>query len=315
MTESQIASTVLMVRPAAFCANQQTASSNHFQTDSYPNGSLIQQAQCEFDKTVIALQKARVEVLVLQDTEEPAKPDAIFPNNWLSTHADGTAVLYPMLAPNRRAERRLDVFGQLRGAGFRVDSMLDLTSSEATGNYLEGTGSLVLDRVNRIAYACRSPRTSESVLEEFATRMNYRVFLFDAVDKSGRAIYHTNVILAVGRRFAGACFDCLNVSDAERLRKLFNSTGHLIIELSFPQITAFAGNMLELATATGNCVAMSEQARRALTPGQATLLEQLGGPLVTADISTIEHYGGGSMRCLLAEIHLPRRVDPTPSSG
>lgn len=308
MTESQTASTVLMVRPAAFCVNQQTVSSNHFQTDSHPSDSLIQQAQCEFDKTVVALQKARVEVLVLQDTAEPVKPDAIFPNNWLSTHADGTAVLYPMLAPNRRTERRMDAFEYLRGAGFRVDSILDLSSSETAGNYLEGTGSLVLDRVNRIAYACRSPRTSECVLQEFASRMDYRVILFEASDESGRAIYHTNVILTVGRRFAAACFDCLNASDGERLRRHFNSTGHSIIELSFPQITAFAGNMLELATATGHCIAISERARRALTPRQTTMLEQFGGPLVSADISTIERYGGGSMRCMLAEIHLPRRV-------
>ncbi|MET0657147.1 MAG: citrulline utilization hydrolase CtlX [Steroidobacteraceae bacterium] len=309
MMERQTASTVLMVRPAAFCTNEQTASSNHFQSNSHPNGSLIRQAQYEFDKAVLALQQARVEVLVLQDTAEPQKPDAIFPNNWLSTHADGTAVLYPMLAPNRRMERRLDAFAYLRAAGFRVDDIVDLTGNEAHGNYLEGTGSLVLDRVSRTAYACRSPRTSESVLREFASRMNYRVVLFDALDQARRPIYHTNVILAVGRRFAAGCFDCLSAPDAARLKQDLSSTGHSIIELSFSQITAFAGNMLELATATGHCIAMSEQARRALNPEQTSLLEQLGGPLVAADISSIEHCGGGSMRCMLAEIHLPRRVD------
>lgn len=310
MREQQTACTVLMVRPAAFVANDQTASSNHFQTNSAPTADLNRRARTEFDGASAALRDAGVDVVVLHDTPEPAKPDAVFPNNWLSTHADGTVVLYPMLAPNRRPERRHDALEHLRSSGFCIRDVVDLSRFELTGDYLEGTGSLVLDRVNRIAYACRSPRTTEAVLEEFASRMNYRTVLFDATDERGRRIYHTNVLLSVGRQFAAVCFECMSAADAERVQHQLRATKHTIIALTLAQLAAFAGNILELATSAGFCVAMSSTAKRALTAGQRSLLEELSGPIVAADIPTIERHGGGSMRCMLAEIHLPRKTDP-----
>ena len=305
-TDQQVAQTVLMVRPAAFDSNPQTAFSNYFQISSEAAGHLHEAAQREFDSAVQVLRRGGVNVVQLQDAGPPHKPDALFPNNWLTTHADGTVVLYPMLAPNRRAERRPDLLELLRVSGFSVSRIEDLTHWEASDAFLEGTGSLVLDRVHRLAYACRSPRTSIEVLESFAVRLKYRCIAFDAVDQCDRPIYHTNVMLSVGCRFAAVCLECIASSQVDAVRNQLLSTGHEIIELSLDQVRAFAGNMLELATTRDNCVALSDSAANSLTSRQRGRLGRLAGRLLTADLRTIERYGGGSFRCMLAEIHLPR---------
>jgi hypothetical protein len=310
MIEQQCAADVLMIRPATFCANLQTAESNRFQNISAQYSSAQAAAVAEFELLADALRSAGVRVHVFDDTFEPVTPDALFPNNWVSFHADGSVVLYPMLAPNRRLERRLDILESLsRECHFHTRSVIDLTHREAEAEYLEGTGSMVLDRVNRIAYACLSPRTHLDALAEFAQLLNYRVVAFDAVDRNGVPIYHTNVLMSVGSSFAVVCTDAIRVDQRGAVIESLVATGHKLIDLSFDQMNQFAGNILELSTADGrHLVALSQRAAIALLPEQRAQLETLSGPLLTASIPTIETLGGGSVRCMLAEIHLPRAV-------
>lgn len=308
MRESQTTADVLMIRPASFCANAQTAESNRFQymdgQPRDPQGAALR----EFDALTSVLRRAGVRVHVFDDTPEPQKPDALFPNNWVSFHADGTVVLYPMLAQNRRWERRLELLESLsKHHGFHVQRIVDLAQHENEGLFLEGTGSLVLDRVHHIAYACLSPRTHPQLLGEFAQRLDYEVVAFEAVDTAGVAIYHTNVVMSIGRRFAVVCTAAIR--DHQRLGVLsaLRGSGHEVIELTHEQMNHFAGNVLELTTAVGeHVIALSERAFKVLSAEQRARLEALGGRLVTAAIPTIETLGGGSVRCLLAEIHLPR---------
>jgi hypothetical protein len=241
------------------------------------------------------------------DTEEPHTPDAIFPNNWVSFHADGTVVLYPMEAENRRTERRPDIIDSLANEyGFQVREIVDFTHHEQNGHFLEGTGSLVLDRVNRIAYACLSSRTHLDALGEFAQRMDYEVVAFEAVDKTGAPIYHTNVLMNVGEELAVICAEAIPREDQrEAVIQSLEGTGHEVIRLSFDQMHAFAGNMLELRSSSGQrVIAMSEQARDSLTESQ---LEKISAyaQVISAPIESIESSAGGSVRCMLAEIHLP----------
>jgi hypothetical protein len=308
-TESQLASSVLMIRPARFQSNPQTAESNAFQTE--PDASPAEQqrsALTEFEGLVSALRGAGIDVFVFDDTVEPHTPDSVFPNNWVSFHADGTVVLYPMEAENRRSERRLDVIERLEAElGFQVREVVDLSHHEAEGRFLEGTGSMVLDRVNRVAYACLSSRTHLDVLGDFAQRMDYDVVAFEAVDRDGIPIYHTNVLMAVGEKLAVICEAAIARDDqraavVERLE----STGHEIVSLDFDQLESFAGNMLELRAADGTPVmAMSQRAWDSLRAEQKSRIEA-NGRVVTAAIDDIEDSAGGSVRCMLAEIHLPR---------
>jgi hypothetical protein len=232
----------------------------------------------------------------------------VFPNNWVSFHADGTVVLYPMEAENRRGERRLDIIDRFAAEmGFQVRNVVDLSHHEADGHYLEGTGSMVLDRVNRIAYACLSSRTHLDVLGDFAQRMDYDVVAFEAVDRGGVPIYHTNVLMNVGEEIAVIC-DAAITRDDQRAAVLerLASTGHQVIRLDFDQLEAFAGNMLELRAADGMpVVAMSQRAWNSLSNEQRERFEA-NGRVVTAPIDDIEDSAGGSVRCMLAEIHLPR---------
>ncbi|MBT6211344.1 MAG: amidinotransferase, partial [Woeseia sp.] len=251
-----------------------------------------------------------VRVIQIADTKEPHTPDAIFPNNWLSFHADGTVVLYPMEAPNRRTERRQDITDSLvTEYGYQVSNIVDLSPHEAQGQYLEGTGSLVLDRANRIAYACMSSRTHLDALGDFAQRMDYEVLAFDAVDSKGAAIYHTNVLMNVGEQLAVICAAAIvRPEQREAVLRSLRDSGHDVVMLTFAQMDAFAGNMLELRSASGErVVAMSEQARCALDGAQ---LEKISanGIIVSAPISNIESSAGGSVRCMLAEIHLQREI-------
>ena len=302
----------MMIRPVSFESNPLTAESNRFQ--SPPDVSPEQQqaaALQEFEGLADALRAAGIEVLVVDDTPTPHTPDSIFPNNWISTHADGRVVLFPMEAENRRTERRTDIIETLdEKLGLLVSEVVDLTSHEATGHYLEGTGSLVLDRVNRVAYACLSSRTHLDVLGDFAQRMDYDVVAFDAVDSDGFVIYHTNVLMNIGEELAVIC-DAAIARPEQRAAVLarLHESGHDILKLTYDQLHAFAGNMLELRSSNGErIIAMSQQAYDSLDDEQrATLSAQ--ATIISVPIGTIESCAGGSVRCMLAEIHLPLNSD------
>ena len=310
MNETQSTHRVLMIRPVGFAGNLQTQASNRFQSQSgsHEVAGVHAQALLEFDGLVESLRAAGIQVQVINDTPEPHTPDSIFPNNWVSFHADGSVVLYPMMALNRRDERRMDVLEQLSAQGLKIRQVIDLTHHEQSGKFLEGTGSMVLDRVNHIAYACVSPRTDLDVLGEFAQRLDYELVSFNAADASGVPVYHTNVLMCVGSRFAAVCAEVIAEQERAAVLHALRQSGHEVIELTAAQMHAFAGNMLELKTAGGElCVAMSQSAYDALTNDQRARLKYLGGSLIVAPIPTIEKEGGGSVRCMLAEIFLPPR--------
>ena len=308
VSESQLASTVMMIRPAGFESNPLTAESNTFMVEtSKPPAEQQNDALREFEGLVEVLRSAGINVVVIDDTRDPHTPDAIFPNNWISTHADGRVVLYPMEAENRRTERRYDVVEYfVANCGRLVTEVIDLSGHERAGHFLEGTGSMVLDRVNRIAYACVSSRTHLDPLGDFAQRMDYDVVVFDAVDDDGLPIYHTNVLMNVGERVAVICDAAIpRAEQREAVLARLHETGHEIIHLSYAQLHAFAGNMLELRSRDGDrVVAMSEQAWNSLDDRQREMLVE-NGRIVYAPIKTIETSAGGSVRCMLAEIHLP----------
>jgi hypothetical protein len=304
--EAQLTSTVMMIRPAGFESNPLTAASNRFQGKS-ASSPAEQQAMAlrEFDELVAALRAADIDVIVIDDTTEPHTPDAIFPNNWISTHADGRVVLYPMEAENRRTERREDIVERL-DAGRLISDIIDLSEHEADGHYLEGTGSMVLDRAHHVAYACVSSRTHLDPLGDFAQRLGYDVVAFDAVDSGGVPIYHTNVLMNVGEKLAVICDEAIPRDDQrEAVLARLRETGHDIMHLSYAQLDAFAGNMLELRNRSGEkVVALSQQAWDSLDAEQRATLSA-SGHIVSAPIDNIEASAGGSVRCMLAEIHLP----------
>jgi hypothetical protein len=304
--EAQSADAVLMIRPARFGANPETADSNRFQQAGAGAGD-VAAALREFDGLVRRLADAGVEVIVAADSPEPEKPDACFPNNWVSFHADGSVVLYPMMAPSRRAERRREPIVEIERAGYRVSRTIDLSGLEARGDFLEGTGSLVLDRRHRTAFACGSPRTTPAALAEFSTALGYRVVAFDALGPGNRPAYHTNVLMALGERFAVLCTAA--IPDAARRATVLaelDGAGHELIEIGIPEMNRFAGNLLALRSRDGGeLIAISETARGALAPDTRRRLEH-HGEIVAAPIPTIERLGGGSVRCMIAEIFLPR---------
>jgi hypothetical protein len=301
---------ILMIRPVSFGFNTQTASSNAFQDPlAMKSGALAvqQQALDEFNGMVKLLENNGVNVIVVDDTTEPHKPDSIFPNNWVSFHDDGTLCLYPMQAPNRRLERRADIIDALRDEKkFKIGKTLDFTHHENSDRFLEGTGSLVLDRVNKIAYACLSPRTFAEILDEFTEQTGYRVVAFNSVDSEGRAIYHTNVVMSVGDTFAVVCLETIR-DEAERssVLKALEATGHDIISISLNQMNQFAGNMLQIRNQQDeSLLVMSEQAYKSLNQEQISRLES-HARILHAPLYTIESNGGGSARCMMAEVHLP----------
>jgi len=309
--EPQSAQAVLMVRPASFGFNLQTAASNAFQQNPSEAAETETQglALDEFDAVAKALQRAGVDVLVAPDTVLPVKPDAVFPNNWVSFHFDGTVTLYPMLALNRRWERREEVLEQVvREGGFRVLRTFDLTHREAEGKFLEGTGSLVLDRPHRVAYASLSPRTDLDVLGEFAQLLDYDLVTFEARDSATQPVYHTNVVMAIGTRFAVVCGEAIvEPTHRDAVFNQLRAAGHDIVDISRRQMLDFAGNVLELAPAAGgHVIALSTTAWRSLESAQRRVLES-HAEVIPVSIPTIERVGGGGVRCMLAEIHLPRR--------
>jgi hypothetical protein len=304
--EPQTADAVLMIRPERFAANVETAASNRFQATILGSGDVAARAAREFDSLAVALAAAGVRVHAFAGSRDAALPDEVFPNNWVSFHADGTAVLYPMLAPSRRRERRPELLEELRRQyGYRLSRVVDLTHLEERAQYLEGTGSFVLDRVQRVAYACRSPRTHDAALAEFGRELGYETHAFDAADRDGHAVFHTNVLLSIGTRFAVLCTRA--VRDADERRRVVERLGahRELIDLSFEQLHSFAGNLLELRAGDSPVIALSATALASLRAPQRRALEA-HGELVVADVQTIETHGGGSVRCMLAEVALPR---------
>ena len=314
-TESHSTDAVLMVRPAAFGFNPETAATNVFA--AAVASECAQAAVAELDRAAERLSAAGVDVLMLEDSPEPAKPDAAFPNNWVSFHRDGTLVLYPMAAPTRRLERRVDALVELLSArGFGVREVVDLSGYEQSDRFVEGTGSLVLDRRRRRAYAALGPRTDREALAEFDQRLGYSTFAFDAADRSGRPIYHTNVLLSLGTRFAMLCLDIVNPAQRQALVADIEAGGREIIQVGYEQLRSFACNVIELRSSTGQpLVALSAAAKACLRSDQLAALEGLGGELVDGAIPTIEAVGGGSLRCMIADIHLPRIGAGTALAG
>ena len=292
---------ILMVRPACFGFNEETASSNSFQTRSSLEEAGNKAVE-EFDGMVGALREHDVPVIVVDDSPEPETPDAVFPNNWFSTHADGTMVLYPMFAPNRRLERDPAIIRRIM-ASAGTKRILDLSFWEDKGKFLESTGSMVLDRKARVAYACRSPRTSEVVLDEFCRKMGYTSILFDAVDRSGNPIYHTNVVMSVGEKFAVLCEDVIiSPPELSEIEDSLRGNGKEIIRITADQMRHYAGNILEVKNDFGDhLIVMSQTAYDSLREDQLAVLGGFG-EILPVSIPYIEAVGGGSARCMMAEI-------------
>jgi hypothetical protein len=308
--EPQSAAAVLMVRPARFGFNPQTAASNVFQKNTLePDAAGVHEAALrEFDALAEQLARAGLQVILAHDTLQPLKPDAIFPNNWVSFHRDGTVVLYPLLASNRRLERRDEVLAEVAAGGFRITRTVDLCHREELGQYLEGTGSLVLDRPRHLAYANISPRTDLDALGEFAQQLDYDLVTFESVDAAGRPVYHTNVMLAIGASFAVICAESIaEKRSRDAVRETLGTGGREIVEISLAQMQAFAGNVLELAPPRSKVIALSTAAWACLDAQQRRTLEK-HGDVLQAEIPVIEHFGGGGVRCMLAEVHLPPRL-------
>jgi hypothetical protein len=298
-----------MIRPAAFGFNKETAANNFFQQNIRQTDSpaVRQSAIKEFDNMVTVLKDHGIEVLVIDDTDNPVKPSAVFPNNWISTSPDGIISVFPLYAPNRRAEKREDILKML-AEKFVVKDVQDWGEFEVEGKFLEGTGSMVMDHDNRVIYACYSPRTDVSVLEKFANANNYRAIIFAAKDKNGHAIYHTNVVMTLGENFAVLCEEAIEEEwELIAVKQLLESTGHDIIRITREQMSAFAGNMLQVKNNEGEkFLVMSQTAFSCLNTEQR---EQLSSRcrLLPISVPTIERVEGGSVRCMMAEVFLERR--------
>jgi hypothetical protein len=303
----QTTSSLLMVRPAHFGFNAETAVSNAFQQQlpGHSPAEIRQKALLEFDGFVALLRENGIRVVVADDTVDPEKPDAVFPNNWISLHRDGRVALFPLQAPSRRLERRTEIIDLLSQA-YAVLEVVDFSAHEKEHRYLEGTGSLILDHDNRLAYACLSPRTDAGLLEAFCDRFGYQPVSFHAYDQRGVLVYHTNVVLCIGRHFAVLCTQTIRDA-AEKVRVIHHltHTGHELIDITLDQLAHYAGNMLEVHNQAGQpYVVLSEQALQSLQPHQVQALEKYAR-ILAPPLYTIEHLGGGSARCMLAEIFLP----------
>ena len=286
-----------------FMYNAETAVNNSFQIKG-EQANLTEKAVKEFDFLVSQLQKEGVDVTVVEDSPSPHTPDAIFPNNWISFHESGIFCLYPMFAPNRRKERKAEVLDIIKKK-FDYHKLIDLTEYESRSQFLEGTGSMVLDRENRLAYACLSPRTDISVLEEFCKKMNYKPIVFHATDEKGQAIYHTNVMMCVADQFVVICLDSITNSEEKKyITETILASGKQIIEITSAQMNQFAGNMLQLENKNHEkIIVMSTAAWNSLDLKQKRSLTQKNR-IVHASLQNIESNGGGSARCMIAEIHM-----------
>jgi len=301
----QTTSRVLMVRPVRFGFNEQTAVNNSFQRRGLEL-SAQEMALAEFDNFVTLLKTNGVDVSVVEDTPDPHTPDSIFPNNWFSTHESGELVLYPMCAPNRRLERKEKVLKVIReiGENGRMRKLVDLTSWEEKNLFLEGTGSLILDRPNKLAFVCRSPRSDAKVLEQFCEELDYEYFIFNATDNNGSLIYHTNVMMCIGEKFVVACLDSIrNIEERESFIAFVEDCDKELVEISMEQMENFAGNMLQLRGKGGEpLLIMSATAKRSLTAEQLATLSSYCR-ILAPELEAIETNGGGSARCMIAEIY------------
>ena len=299
---------VLMVRPMHFGFNVETADTNAFQKSSGVSSIKIKRrAIAEFDRFKKKLVSKGIKVIAFNDRPGYVTPDSIFISNWVSFHRDGRVVLYPMYAENRRLERRMDIINSLSSKfGFIISDVSDLTHFEAEGKSLEGTGSLVLDDVSKTAYVCISPRTDPVLAENFGKELGYEIVKFRAVDKNNLPVYHTDVVMSIGEDFAVICLEAIpKKEDRDNISKSLQSTGHKIIQISLNQMYKFAGNVLELRNTKGErFLVISKTAFNSLKKSQVSSLSKYA-KLLISDISTIEKYGGGSVRCMLSEIKLP----------
>ncbi len=308
----QTTNTILMVRPINFRMNEQTAVNNYYQKvlDTLLPATVNAKAQTEFDAYVAKLRTYGIRVVVVSDTDEFDTPDALFPNNWISFHQDGTVALYPMFAKNRRMERREDVLDQLEAEGFRIDSVVDYTAAEQSGFYLEGTGSLLLDRVNQKAYCALSPRADEDLFIEFCEDFEYTPVIFTAkqtVDGERKEIYHTNVMMCLAETFAVICLDSIDdKKERKNIVKNLKEDGKQVIGITEAQVHNFAGNMLQVRGANDErFLVMSQAAYASLTPQQIAKIEN-HCKIISSSLDTIEACGGGSARCMMAEVFLPK---------
>lgn len=305
----QTSNNILLVRPSTFSFNSETAFSNTFQKPINESDEEIKKKKLqEFDAFVTTLRAKDINVFVVEDTVSPQKPDAIFPNNWVTFHSDGTVILYPMCAANRRHERRLDIIDALK-KDFQVNKIINFSTYENDNRYLEGTGSIIFDHTNKLAYACLSPRTDKELFIEVCNELNYQPIYFSSYDRNGKEIYHTNVMMCIADKFSVICLESIadNV-EREIIIKSLTETGHQVIDISFEQMENFAGNMLALRT-NGNksILALSRSSFDSLTTIQKNEIEKYS-ELVPLSITTIETMGGGSVRCMIAEVFLPKLV-------
>ena len=293
--------TIMMIEPVSFGFNEETAANNYFQKKEQIDDAQSK-ALVEFKRFVEHLQSHDIDVLVVQDTLSPLTPDSIFPNNWISIHEEGKMVLYPMYAKNRRQERKQTVIGAVKKS-VDINEVVDFTHFESNQKYLEGTGSMVLDRKNKIAYACISERTDETLFMTFCNKMNYTPVLFHAHDQRGLMIYHTNVLMCMADRYVVICLDAVyDQMEREQLIEQFTATQKEVINISFDQMDHFCGNMLQVKNKHGEYfLVMSTQAFNHLDAEQVKRLQSYQ-PIIHSDITTIETLGGGSARCMMAEL-------------
>ncbi len=309
MPNKQSASTVLMIRPVDFSFNQETAVSNAFQNAAHglDTTTIKQNAEKEFDGFVALLKSKGVEVIIFDDTELPATPDSIFPNNWISLDQHGRLALYPMQAMNRRQERRNDIVEFFK-EHYSVVATADFTHHEGEDKFLEGTGSMVIDYVNNIVYACLSPRTHAEVIEAFCEKMGYTACTFTALDAGEKKIYHTNVMMCIGEVIAVICLESItNLVERDAVIDMLTKTNHVIVDISFEQMNHFAGNMLEVSNREGErFLVMSAQALESLTPQQIEVIQTYNN-ILSPSVETIETIGGGGVRCMMAEVFLEKK--------
>lgn len=307
----QTASTVLMVEPIAFGYNAQTAENNYFQVEQ-KDADIQTKALEEFNSFVDKLKSKGINVITVKDTLDPHTPDSIFPNNWVSFHDDGKVVLYPMFAPNRRVERRSDILEILKDNGFEITEIDDLSHFEDQDRFLEGTGSMIFDHDHNIAYGSVSLRLDEELFRQFCQKFGFRPVVFHSYQNAGDQrlpIYHTNVMMCVADKFVVICLDCIDDElEREKVQEVIKSTGKEIIEISEDQLQQFAGNMLQVQNKAGDkFLVMSESAYKSLTTEQISAIEKYC-EIIYSDLNTIETNGGGSARCMLAEVFLPNNI-------
>lgn len=305
----QLTNDIIMIRPACFGYNAETAANNSFQTEAKAEEqrNIQQKALEEFDNMTAILREKGINVQVIEDTPEPQKPDAVFPNNWISLHENGTVITYPMWAKNRRIERRTDIFDVLSQT-HKIQNKYSFDFYEEEDLFLEGTGSMIFDRQNGIVYACLSPRTDVTLIDKFNLLLKTRSIVFDALDSNGKPIYHTNVMMALGENFVVICLECIpDETQKKTLIQSFEDTEKTIVEISIDQVNQFAGNMLEvLGSQQKKYLVMSATAYASLRPDQIEVLSGLTN-ILPIPIPTIETYGGGSVRCMMAENFLPKK--------